>query len=120
MGSPLLESLQSIASTVDSIRDTLIKQQDNDKGVAESMRREREEKDRQSQEKKLEKPKLLQKFADPIIKPVMSIWSKILNFIKTLFLGKILMNFIDWFANCLLYTSPSPRDRTRSRMPSSA
>ena len=24
----------------------------------------------------------------------------------------------DWF--CLLYTSPSPRDRTRSRMPSSA
>ena len=25
---------------------------------------------------------------------------------------------IDW--TCLLYTSPSPRDRTRSRMPSSA
>ena len=24
------------------------------------------------------------------------------------------------FPNCLLYTSPSPRDRTRSRMPSSA
>ena len=24
------------------------------------------------------------------------------------------------FKNCLLYTSPSPRDRTRSRMPSSA
>ena len=27
---------------------------------------------------------------------------------------------IDWGAICLLYTSPSPRDRTRSRMPSSA
>ena len=26
----------------------------------------------------------------------------------------------DWFSTCLLYTSPSPRDRTRSRMPSSA
>jgi len=25
-----------------------------------------------------------------------------------------------WGSNCLLYTSPSPRDRTRSRMPSSA
>ena len=25
-----------------------------------------------------------------------------------------------WFSDCLLYTSPSPRDRTRSRMPSSA
>ena len=26
----------------------------------------------------------------------------------------------DWCISCLLYTSPSPRDRTRSRMPSSA
>ena len=26
----------------------------------------------------------------------------------------------NWKYNCLLYTSPSPRDRTRSRMPSSA
>ena len=26
----------------------------------------------------------------------------------------------EWCRNCLLYTSPSPRDRTRSRMPSSA
>ena len=25
-----------------------------------------------------------------------------------------------WYESCLLYTSPSPRDRTRSRMPSSA
>ena len=25
-----------------------------------------------------------------------------------------------WNSICLLYTSPSPRDRTRSRMPSSA
>ena len=29
-------------------------------------------------------------------------------------------NFFDMLATCLLYTSPSPRDRTRSRMPSSA
>ena len=28
--------------------------------------------------------------------------------------------FIDFARDCLLYTSPSPRDRTRSRMPSSA
>ena len=27
---------------------------------------------------------------------------------------------IELFSDCLLYTSPSPRDRTRSRMPSSA
>ena len=29
-------------------------------------------------------------------------------------------NFNAEWINCLLYTSPSPRDRTRSRMPSSA
>ena len=29
-------------------------------------------------------------------------------------------NFIDYFPSCLLYTSPSPRDATLSRMPSSA
>ena len=27
---------------------------------------------------------------------------------------------VDLIKSCLLYTSPSPRDRTRSRMPSSA
>ena len=31
-----------------------------------------------------------------------------------------LNNIITWYEFCLLYTSPSPRDRTRSRMPSSA
>ena len=101
MGSPLLESLQSIASTVDSIRDTLIKQQDNDKSVAESMRREKEEDERQGQEKGLEssKPNIIQKAGDAIMKPVMSLWDRIFNFLKTLFLGKILMNFLDWFGN---------------------
>ena len=29
-------------------------------------------------------------------------------------------NVNDHLKDCLLYTSPSPRDRTRSRMPSSA
>ena len=28
--------------------------------------------------------------------------------------------FEEWFGSCLLYTSPSPRDRQKSRMPSSA
>ena len=99
VNSPLLESLQAIASTVGSIRDTLIQQQDNDKSVAESMRREKEEKERKDQEKGLEAPKPLQKMADKVIAPVMSLWSKILKFITTIFLGKILMNFLDWFGN---------------------
>jgi len=35
-------------------------------------------------------------------------------------LGESLLDAVDRFKDCLLYTSPSPRDRTRSRMPSSA
>ena len=31
-----------------------------------------------------------------------------------------IIKFKDKCNSCLLYTSPSPRDRTRSRMPSSA
>ena len=39
-----------------------------------------------------------------------------------LFLTLFIMSpvFDEVYTNCLLYTSPSPRDRTRSRMPSSA
>ena len=29
-------------------------------------------------------------------------------------------DYNDWFESCLLYTSPSPRDKRQSRMPSSA
>ena len=101
MGSPLLESLQSIASTVDSIRNTLIRQQDADKDAAEKMRIAGEKADRDKQEKGLEntEPKPLAKLGDKIVAPVMSIFGKIFNFIKTLILGKFLMNFLDWFSN---------------------
>ena len=35
-------------------------------------------------------------------------------------LGEVLDESVGWFIVCLLYTSPSPRDRLLSRMPSSA
>ena len=35
-------------------------------------------------------------------------------------LGPLDFESVEGIINCLLYTSPSPRDRTRSRMPSSA
>ena len=41
-----------------------------------------------------------------------------LDRIKDLFGGTVSLGMI--YRPCLLYTSPSPRDRTRSRMPSSA
>ena len=39
--------------------------------------------------------------------------------------GRFFDDYVNWqritqYKDCLLYTSPSPRDRTRSRMPSSA
>jgi flagellin len=37
-----------------------------------------------------------------------------------LFSGSTTVSFTIHYGGCLLYTSPSPRDRTRSRMPSSA
>ena len=43
-----------------------------------------------------------------------------------LLIGLVVRDFVQWWIHrllhrfCLLYTSPSPRDRTRSRMPSSA
>ena len=35
-------------------------------------------------------------------------------------IGKVIVGQKVMVESCLLYTSPSPRDRTRSRMPSSA
>ena len=36
------------------------------------------------------------------------------------FMGKLNKPKVDYIKGCLLYTSPSPRDRSLSRMPSSA
>ena len=42
------------------------------------------------------------------------------NFKEVFPKGTDSLGYIDFTDTCLLYTSPSPRDRTRSRMPSSA
>ena len=40
--------------------------------------------------------------------------------VRVLDSGQLHQSERSWVRFCLLYTSPSPRDRTRSRMPSSA
>ena len=54
-----------------------------------------------------------------------AIWDEFI--VHSLYFAKIIENLkkrkeqiLDLGTGCLLYTSPSPRDRTRSRMPSSA
>ena len=102
ISSPLLETLQAIAATTESIRDTLIQKQDNDIDIMEDIRVDQEKADADKQEKGLEnnaKPKPLAKLGEKIAAPVVGLFGKIFNFIKTLFLGKFLMNFLDWFGN---------------------
>ena len=52
---------------------------------------------------------------DPDLSPVID-----LNRVSTILTTNRLNNPVSNFATCLLYTSPSPRDATLSRMPSSA
>ena len=43
-----------------------------------------------------------------------------LPFTLNIAVDNLCKNEFDYYRNCLLYTSPSPRDGCRSRMPSSA
>ena len=94
--------LQSIAESVDSIRDTLIQRQESGEEGAEGRRIKAEQAEFDAREKDLEKKKRfegLQKIGGKVLAPVKSLWERIWNFIKTIFLGKILLNFLQWIAN---------------------
>ena len=55
---------------------------------------------------------------------IVSLISRSLRFFIVAYLsyrfGELFTKYMEKHGSCLLYTSPSPRDRTRSRMPSSA
>ena len=103
--------LQSIAESVDSIRDTLIKRQESGEEGAEGRRIRGEQAEFEQREKDLEKKKRfegLKKVGNRVLAPVKSLWERIWNFIKTLFLGKILLKFLEWIA------SPANQQKIRS------
>ena len=93
--------LDNIASTVDSIRDTLIGQQEFDQEKADDARIAAAAAARSKQEKDAEKEKFagIKKIGDKILAPVKSLWSKIWGFIGTIFLGKVLLGILDWFGD---------------------
>ena len=47
-------------------------------------------------------------------------WANLNMWINDIPIGGVKLNFFEHLISCLLYTSPSPRDATLSRMPSSA
>ena len=99
-GEGLGQTLNDIANNMDSIKNTIIDQQEVDKGIAEDDRKAAEKAARGNQEKDLEgKFTGLKQTASKVLAPVKSVWEKIINFITTIFLGKIAMRLFEWFAD---------------------
>ena len=61
----------------------------------------------------------IEKFQNIVLRPILKFQNDLLLELFIFEFEKTKTKF-DLINNCLLYTSPSPRDRTRSRMPSSA
>ena len=99
-GGSLKSILGSIASSMDGIRDTLIAQNKVESKAADDERKAAEKAARGKQEKELEgKFQGIRSVADKVLAPIKSIWETIVNFITTVFLGKLALKLFDWFAN---------------------
>ena len=96
----LKSSLERINKNLDSIVDTLTNINKQNKDRLEKGRKEEENKKRKSKEEELEsKPDLIKTALSAITKPFQSIWDKILNFIKNVILGRILIKLVNWIAD---------------------
>ena len=79
----------------------MLEGQQEDKDAAEDARRAQEEADQKKREKGLESKAFdgLKKVGDKILKPVKSLWDRILQFITTVFLGRVMVKLIEWLGN---------------------
>tara|TARA_B100000427_G_scaffold296538_1_gene276312 strand:- start:1293 stop:2750 length:1458 start_codon:yes stop_codon:yes gene_type:complete len=95
----LLNAVQAIAASVDSIIGILQGQAAAQQDAAEDARVAGEEKEGKGREKGLETKVFtgLKKVGEKIMKPVKSLWDKLLNFITTVLLGRALVKFLEWF-----------------------
>ena len=100
-GQGLGKTLNDIANNMDAIKNTILDQQEVDRGSAEDARVAAEKAGRGKQEKDLEEDKFegLKQTAQKVLAPVKSVWDKILHFLTTIFLGKIAMKLFAWFAD---------------------
>ena len=97
----LLPIVQSIAETVDSIRDTLIDQEQFQKKTGTKASQKAEAKKRNLRESLLESKafKGVAKKAKKILSPVQSVLGQIIKFLTNIIMGRIVMKFLDWWQN---------------------
>ena len=103
--SPIGESSQGIVDTINEnvgkILGTLqsLKKLRMDEGKAERLDNEKEK--REKKETSLEKSKftVFKQVASKVLKPFQSIFSKVLDFIKTILLGRVLFKIIEWMGD---------------------
>ena len=93
--------LEKILAGVNSILKTLKEDREFKKKLANQERKSAERKKRSAREDKLESGifKNILKGAKKILKPVEGILSRILKFIGTILIGKILMKIVDWMSD---------------------
>ena len=97
----LLKAVQAIGASVNNIIGILERQLDVQQDAAEDARVDAEEKEAKGREKGLETKVFsgLKKTGEKIMKPVKSLWDKLLNFLTTVFLGRALIKIIEWFSD---------------------
>lgn len=96
----VVKILSDISKTVKSILKTLKKKTKSDKELAKQNRLAAEREKRALAEKNLEKRFTgLKNFAQKMLKPIMGPFEALMNFIKNIILGKIVLGIIDWFAD---------------------
>ena len=96
----VVKILSDISKTVKSILRTLKKKTKSDKELARQNRLAAEREKRALAEKNLEKRfTRLKNFGQKLIKPIMGPFEALMNFIKNIILGKIVLGIIDWFAD---------------------
>ena len=94
----LLAPLQAINGSLNNINQTLVDGAKGDKDAADDARKAAEKKKRKGAEGKLEKlGGVALKSVQSFIKPAMGIFERIWDFLKKVFLGRIVMKLFDWF-----------------------
>ena len=96
----VIKILSDISDSVKRIVEILVEGRRLDRKLSDAERKKQEAEARGAAENKLEKAfKTLKKIATGMLKPVAKPINALLNFIKNLILGKIVLGIFDWFSD---------------------